>query len=85
MLLNSAYHLFVFSVTCDPVHQKPEKTFVNIGWVVRKTLCFEEYLGPEISVNLLINKSIKLIDKLIQFSVTRLLKMVLQLPEHSVR
>ena len=36
------------AVSCDSDDDKD--LLVKIGWTVRETPCFEEYLGPEIGV-----------------------------------
>lgn len=35
-------------ISCDPTHDASQK--INVGWVLRASPCFEEYLGSEISM-----------------------------------
>lgn len=39
------------SVSCDPGYGSGPDTKVKIGYVVRATPCYEEYVGPEVSVS----------------------------------
>lgn len=36
---------------CDPSVKGADQAKVKIGWVVRSSPCFEEYLGPEVTVS----------------------------------
>jgi hypothetical protein len=41
------------TVACDSYDAKLGQDMkIKIGWVLRETPCFDEYLGPEISVSI---------------------------------
>ncbi|KAI2805725.1 Transmembrane protein 87A [Blomia tropicalis] len=37
-------------ISCNPSHETTSPSKINIGWVLRASPCFEEYLGSEISL-----------------------------------
>jgi hypothetical protein len=60
---------------------------IKIGWVLRETPCFDEYLGPEISVSIvwLVYQNYEYFNKIwfIDWKDARLLEMVLLLSRNT--
>lgn len=44
---------------CDPSNGSRKDMKVKVGWTIRQSPCFEEYIGPDISVRRLTSEEEK--------------------------